>query len=123
MTEDVLYKLKYLTEREKEALLKFEKEVRETLSSNLILLEVFGSKARGDFTEESDMDILVVVKKFEPVVMEKMAAISSGISIKEGILISPLVLSESEYKKNRYADTLFVRELDRDGVLIYGAAQ
>ena len=41
-------------------------------------------------------------------------SLKNGICKEDGILIPPLVLSETEYKKNRYADTLFVRELGLD---------
>ncbi|MBI5234277.1 MAG: nucleotidyltransferase domain-containing protein [Deltaproteobacteria bacterium] len=122
MTLDMLNRLKHLNEEEKKSLLKFEKRVKEALTANLAMLEVFGSKVRGDFTSESDIDILVVVKKFEPAVAEKMAEISSDISIEDGVLVSPVILSKEEYGKNRHSNTLFVQEVDRDGILIYGAA-
>ena len=121
MITDVLNKLKYLTDKEKTAVQRFETAVRDMLSHNLILLEVFGSKARGDYKPESDIDVFVLVKKFSPDVMEKIAAISSEISIAQGILISAVVLSESEYNNNRNANTLFVQEIDKDGIILYAA--
>jgi len=121
LRDDTLYKLKYLTNKEKAAIQRFEKVVRSELSGNLILLQVFGSKVRGDYKPESDIDVFVLVKKFSPDVMEKIAAISSKISIEQGILISAVVLSESEYGNNRDANTLFVREIDRDGIILYAA--
>ena len=121
MTDKVLNRLKHLTDKEKVAVQRFETVVRDMLSHNLILLEVFGSKARGDYKSESDIDVFVLVKKFSPDVMEKIAAISSEISIEQGILISAVVLSESEYNNNRDANTLFVQEIDKDGIILYAA--
>ena len=121
MTDKVLNRLKHLTDKEKVAVQRFETAVRDILSHNLILLEVFGSKARGDYKSESDIDVFVLVKKFNPDVMEKIAAISSEISIEQGILISAVVLSESEYNNNRDANTLFVQEIDKDGIILYAA--
>src|SRR3972149_3847164 len=121
MTDKVLNRLKHLTDKEKAAVQRFETAVRDMLSHNLILLEVFGSKARGDYKSESDIDVFVLVKKFSPDVMEKIAAISSEISIEQGILISAVVLSESEYNNNRDANTLFVQEIDKDGIILYAA--
>ena len=121
MTDKVLNRLKHLTDKEKAAVQRFETAARDILSHNLILLEVFGSKARGDYKSESDIDVFVLVKKFNPDVMEKIAAISSEISIEQGILISAVVLSESEYNNNRDANTLFVQEIDKDGIILYAA--
>ncbi len=121
MTDKVLNRLKHLTDKEKVAVQRFETAVRDMLSHNLILLEVFGSKARGDYKSESDIDVFVLVKKFSPDVMEKIAATSSEISIEQGILISTVVLSESEYNNNRDANTLFVQEIDKDGIILYAA--
>lgn len=39
------------------------KKLRRLFGENLILLAAFGSRVRGDFTGESDLDVLVVVKK------------------------------------------------------------
>lgn len=121
LTEKVLNRLKHLTDKEKSSVQTFESAIKEMLFNNLILLEVFGSKVRGDYKPESDIDVFVLVKKFSPDVMEKIAAISSEISIKQGVLISAVVLSESEYNKNRDANTLFVQEIDKDGIILYAA--
>lgn len=121
MTEKVLNRLKHLTDKEKSSVQRFETAIKEMLFHNLILLEVFGSKARGDYKPESDMDVFVLVKDFTPEIMEKIAAVTSDISIEQGVLISAVVLSEREYNNNRDANTLFVQELKRDGIVLYEA--
>ncbi|MBI5875121.1 MAG: nucleotidyltransferase domain-containing protein [Deltaproteobacteria bacterium] len=121
MRDDALYKLKYLTDAEKTAIRIFEADIRHKLSRDIILLEVFGSKVRGDYKPESDIDVLVLVKKITTQVMEKIAAVSSDISIEQGVLISAVVLSEREYNKNRDSNTLFVQEINRDGIVLYAA--
>ena len=44
--------LKYLTETEKKVVEEFAKLVRTALGENLIDMEIFGSKVRGDFTTQ-----------------------------------------------------------------------
>ena len=81
--------LKFLNSDELKAVEIFEDRVKEALSENLMMLEVFGSKVRGDFGVESDIDVFVLVRTFVPDVMTAVADISSDISINMGVLISP----------------------------------
>lgn len=48
---------------EKDAIKKVTKKLKRFLGNELIAVIVFGSRVRGDFTQESDLDILVIVKK------------------------------------------------------------
>ncbi len=48
---------------EKDAIKKATKKLKRFLGNDLIAVIVFGSRVRGDFTQESDLDILVIVKK------------------------------------------------------------
>lgn len=46
----------YLSKEEREALEKFTRGVKFLLGDNLLILKLFGSKARGDFSDESDKE-------------------------------------------------------------------
>lgn len=48
---------------EKDAIKKVTKKLKRFFGNELIAVIVFGSRVRGDFTQESDLDILVIVKK------------------------------------------------------------
>jgi len=39
------------------------KKLREELGEDIVLIRLFGSKIRGDFTKDSDIDIFILVKK------------------------------------------------------------
>ena len=53
----------YLNTNEKKGLELFTSKVKKLLRGNLISIRLFGSKIRGDFTEESDIDLLLVLKE------------------------------------------------------------
>jgi|GEM_PF-4767554 len=57
--------MKNLTEKEKLALEELVDGLRGLYGDNLSRVILYGSKARGDATEDSDIDILVVLKKYE----------------------------------------------------------
>ena len=53
-------KIRGLTKRESEVILKLKEEILRQIGSDVEMI-LFGSKARGDVHEESDIDILVLV--------------------------------------------------------------
>ena len=54
---------KSLTQIEDEGLERFKGALQSLLRDNLLSLRLFGSRARGEGTEESDLDVLVIVKE------------------------------------------------------------
>jgi len=51
--------LKHMNEKERQALKRFGETVKRRLGEYVVTISVFGSKVRGDFTETSDIDILI----------------------------------------------------------------
>jgi predicted nucleotidyltransferase len=92
--------LKHMDEKERQALKRFGETVKSRLGDYVVMMSVFGSKVRGDFTETSDIDILIVVKERSLLVMDQIAEITSDINIEYGLSIAPVVFSENEYTMN-----------------------
>jgi len=57
--------LGFLNNIEKKVIKAFIKELKEKLGNEIINIRIFGSKVRGDFEKDSDIDIFIVVKKKE----------------------------------------------------------
>ncbi|NJE10423.1 nucleotidyltransferase domain-containing protein [Thermococcus sp. MAR1] len=79
-------------------------EIRETIArevekAGLALVEVilFGSRARGDFREDSDWDILVVIK--EPLDRKKYRELWRGIYESLDVPADILIVSEDEFER------------------------
>ncbi|MGD8717929.1 MAG: nucleotidyltransferase domain-containing protein [Candidatus Zixiibacteriota bacterium] len=47
------------------AVLAFARRAREELGDHIVHIILYGSRARGDYTEESDIDVLVVVRDID----------------------------------------------------------
>jgi len=54
-----------LTEKEKQVVKELVDELKKLYGDNLSRVILYGSKARGDATEDSDIDILVVLKNIQ----------------------------------------------------------
>src|SRR3989338_1810239 len=108
--------LRYLTETEKKVVEKFAKLVRTALRENLIDMEIFGSKVRGDFTGDSDIDILIVVKERTLDVMDKIGDITAELALEYNLPLSPVIFSEYECQVNRNMSSPFVLSVEAEGV-------
>ncbi|MBI5196597.1 MAG: nucleotidyltransferase domain-containing protein [Nitrospirae bacterium] len=108
--------LKYLTKIEKKVVEEFAKQVRTALGQNLIDMEIFGSKVRGDFTGDSDIDILVVVKERTLDVMDKIGDITAELALEYDMPLSPVIFSKYEYQVNRNMSSPFVLSVEAEGV-------
>lgn len=77
---------------------------------------LFGSYARGDATEDSDVDLLVVAPTKERFFV-RMATVRRLIrDLRDGLPVSPIVLTPAELEKRRQAGDPFVREILETGV-------
>jgi predicted nucleotidyltransferase len=119
----VLYeKIRDLIHAERDGYLDIAKEFSEGLEKkhirNIILI---GSVARGDFTERSDIDVLVLYSRTKPedAVRERVEALTDDYDV----TIVPVYLSITEVKdRMRRADQFILNVLEEGGVL-YGDAE
>ena len=82
-------------------------------------LILYGSYARGDYHEESDIDLLILVDK-EKVTLEdrkKFAYPLYDVELKVGIIISPLVHSRNLWETNKMV-TPFSENVKREGLVL-----
>jgi len=76
------------------------KETERILGKNLVDIFLFGSYARGDFTQESDIDILIVVNKsLTREEKNKMSCFISALSLENEVVIA-YVVYEKEFFDN-----------------------
>ncbi len=92
------------------------------LADQLHGVVLYGSKARGDFTPESDIDLLVIVDDDDWVIGNLISDIASDLSVEHDVLLLPHVVSFERWQKMAAAPFSFFRKLFRDGCPIYGQA-
>jgi predicted nucleotidyltransferase len=89
--------LKHLTRNERTALDQFLARLQAKYPDQILRVVLFGSKVRGDFDVESDLDVFVLVKSDDWHLHDELATVSSPISLKYNTLISPKVIGPSLY--------------------------
>ncbi len=78
----------------------FLNKLQEQLKSTLISLVFYGSRIRGDYLPESDLDILIILEYFDD---SKMSRIISGIcgdlTRKYFVKVSPYTISKEDFRE------------------------
>lgn len=105
---------------EKDSISRATQKLRDTLKDNLITVIAFGSRVRGDFTGESDFDILVVVRERDVKVIDIVNEVFGEEEDKTGIPFSAVIKTLDTYEKERAYNTTFYRNLKKEGVTFYG---
>ena len=110
------------TENEKLNLIlpEIEKRIRELFGEKLVKIILYGSYLRGDNTDESDIDIMVIVNDENlEMYKEKSIALTNYYLDNESILLSIIIEKESfvERYKNH---SPFLINLVKEGTVIYG---
>ena len=84
---------------------------------------VFGSRARGSATAESDLDILIVVPQRTPQMMTLIDDIAWEVGLSSDVVISPLVLGEKELEQGWMSATPLARAIVMEGIQVWPKMQ
>lgn len=105
-----------MTETLEKIINRFTDDIRKLLQDNLVAEYLFGSTAGTEREKDSDIDILIIVKKFDYKLREQLSALASEYSISYGYLISPILKDSNLWEKNKNHKTLLYQEIQREGV-------
>lgn len=109
----------FLTKKEKLALREFKKETFEGLKGKVLGLKLFGSKARGNFKKESDIDILMVVKERRPKIVKFVYHMATKILLKYGIYLSIKIIEREELERGLKVQFPFYLVIQKEGINLW----
>lgn len=106
----------FLNQKENKKIIEYTKRLKRSLGKDLLCLKLFGSKVRGDFTKDSDIDILIIVKEKSLNLRNKIYDILFEIDPYYELKISPRIFSEFEYKENERLNSPFIAKIEKEGI-------
>lgn len=94
----------------------FKNAVTGALGNHLREVLLFGSRARGDATAESDYDLLVVVDKVDPSIVRGIDDIAGRALLDHGAVVSAFPIAEEDRVRRRYSPLLI--NVAREGMAV-----
>lgn len=79
---------------------------------------IFGSRARGDEDEYSDLDLFVEVASIDKEIKEKILDLSWELSLENCMVISPLIFTKDEIDNSPLRSSFIVRNILEEGIKI-----
>ena len=107
-----------LNEIEEKAVKAFSSSLKALYGSDIKQILLFGSKARGDFHKESDIDLFILVAKSGLALRKKVASLITEIMLDHSVLLSPKIIEESHFSFLKQLETAFAKNIEKDGIRI-----
>ena len=105
-----------LTPAELDAIEEFITAVRGILGTELREARLFGSRARGEGTPDSDLDLALVVTPAGRERRRRVHDLAFDTMLRHGVLLSPLVIEEGVLATLRARERRLALDLDREGI-------
>lgn len=106
-----------LTPVEAKAVRIFTRALRERFPQVTKLI-LFGSKARGDSEADSDIDVLVIVRREDWRLSNAISALAARISLEEGVLLGPIIIGQERWERMGQEQFSLYRNVVRDGLVL-----
>jgi predicted nucleotidyltransferase len=92
-------------------------EVRKHFGARLKRVRLFGSAARGDWTQESDIDVLVLLDRVNPEDFDYLidTAMRMGV-LDSGMLIQPIPMTANEFDEMKQRERRLALDIEREGI-------
>lgn len=103
---------------EKPILEEFKRRVEQRFPGELVRLAVFGSKARGDASVESDIDVLAVVCSDDWKLGDEIRDIGYELEIAHGVVLSIQVMGQRQYQDLKGRGSTFVTNVEQEGFAV-----
>ena len=103
-----------LTNNEERALKRLRDELY--VKYPIIDLRLYGSKARGEGRQESDIDIMIELPDYDRVMVEEIDDIVYRINLEHDVFISILVFGKDELEKGPMSESPIYKAIQKDGV-------
>ena len=105
-----------LKDNEIKALMRFKKILLERYS--LVDIKLFGSKARGLDTPDSDIDILIEIEELSPEIETEIGHIAFEINLEYNCFISTIIFSRKELEEGPLSESPLYKNVQYEGVKI-----
>lgn len=105
-----------LKQNEGEAVVSLKKDLEKKYK--LVDFRIFGSKARGESSEESDIDIMIELEEVTPAIEAVIDTMIFKVNLKYDCLISAVIYSRQELEEGPMSESPLYKVIEREGIKV-----
>lgn len=123
--------IKQLSKNEKLAVEEFKNILLREFPEKIEMIKLYGSKARGDYHQESDIDIFILVNITDSKASVKnrlfkkidvhISDIAFDLLLKYEVLLSPITMDKEHFSYLKYLQTGYVKNIEKEGIALWKA--
>ena len=95
---------------------RFARVVRKRFGESVIDICLFGSYARSEAHEDSDVDVAVVLEDAGWATRRDIIDVAADIGLEHDLVLSPTVFDRDTYERWRAQDRALVRDIETQGI-------
>ena len=111
-----------LSDEEEGALRAYTRTLESRFGSRLVEVLLFGSKARNEARADSDLDVAVILRQPSSEDLSEARGLAFDIWLSYGVLLSVRAMSQQGWEKLGSLQSLFYRNVKRDGISLLSKA-
>ena len=100
--------------RDRQTALEFKRRVAALVS--ILQFSVFGSRARGDAREGSDLDVFLAVDHIDVELREKISELAWEVGFENDVVVSTFVVTAEQLEHGPMGVSPIVRRIEQEGV-------
>jgi predicted nucleotidyltransferase len=100
------------------ALADFASRLRGRYGDAIVDLRLFGSVARGESHEGSDVDVAVVLSRLDWETRRAVIDLATDVGLECGLAISPTVFARETWNRFREEERPLVMDIEREGIVL-----
>ena len=108
----------WLSLNERLALQAFAAALYERFDGQVVSVHLFGSKARGDFDADSDLDVMVLVTEDDWRLARSISFLAAEVSLANDVLLSPKVVSLKRWNFLKREGFAIARNVQSEGLAL-----
>jgi predicted nucleotidyltransferase len=118
MAEREKLALAQLSASEAEAVRVFVRSLNARFPEMITRVILFGSKARGDSRLDSDIDVLVIVRREDWRLSNAISTLAARISLEKGVLLGPIVIGQERWERMERERFSLYRNIIKEGLVL-----
>lgn len=118
MTQSATIHQAPLKEREEKIAAALIEKLIAQFGEQLLAVILFGSRARGEATAESDIDFLIIMSEVDAETRRQIRFLATEIWLEHGIFLSTSIVSLSHWRQLQKLKTALYRNISDEGIVL-----